>query len=109
MLAAVAAATALAIVASPGNGGAAKHWTLRCAPVGGTLPKAAQACTKLAAAGNWWAQTPPGTMCSDIYGGPQTARVAGTYRGRRISTRFARRNGCETARWNRVSFLLVTR
>jgi hypothetical protein len=31
--------------------------------------------------------------------------VRGTYQGRRIWTRFARRDGCEIARWNRHRFL----
>jgi hypothetical protein len=35
------------------------------------------------------------------------AFVRGTFRGRRVSTRFARRNGCEIARWDRVAFLFA--
>ena len=51
--------------------------------------------------------TPPATICTQIYGGPQEAFVRGTFRGRRLSTRFARRNGCEIARWDRVAFLFA--
>jgi hypothetical protein len=40
-----------------------------------------------------------------IYGGPQTARVRGTYRGRKVEAVFNRKNGCEIARWKRVAFL----
>jgi hypothetical protein len=47
------------------------------------------------------------TVCTQIYGGPQEAVVRGTFRGRRVSIRFTRRNGCEIARWNRVAFLFA--
>jgi hypothetical protein len=79
--------------------------TLRCGPAGGTLPRAAQACRRLAAMRRPFAPTPKGMTCTEIYGGPQTALVAGTYAGRRIWTRFARRNGCEIDRWTRHAFL----
>jgi hypothetical protein len=35
------------------------------------------------------------------------ALVRGTFRGRRVSIRFTRRNGCEIARWNRMAFLFA--
>jgi Subtilisin inhibitor-like len=105
MVGAAAVTAALSIAVSPGDGGPTEHWTLRCAPAGGTLPKPAQACARLEALGRWYAPTPPGTMCSQIFGGPQHARVVGIYDGRRVWATFRRRNGCETARWNRVSFL----
>jgi Subtilisin inhibitor-like len=105
MHAAAAAVTALSIVVSPHDGGGAKRWTLTCAPAGGSLPSAAAACRKLAAHGRWYAPIPDGTACTQVYGGPQTARVTGTYRGRRLWVTFQRRNGCEINRWARVAFL----
>ncbi len=105
MHAAAAAVTVLSIVVSPSGGDTMKHWTLRCGPPGGTLPHAAEACTKLYRLDTPFKPTPPGTACSQIYGGPQTARVSGIYRGRRILATFTRRDGCETARWRRVAFL----
>jgi hypothetical protein len=100
-----AAVAALSIVVSPGNGGAQQHWTLRCGPAGGTLPHAVDACRRLAALDAPFAPVPPETACTDVYGGPQTAAVTGTFRGRSVWARFRRVNGCETARWNRVRFL----
>jgi hypothetical protein len=44
-------------------------------------------------------------MCTAIYGGPQTARVQGTFRGHPVRATFNRNGGCEIARWNRVSVL----
>ena len=46
------------------------------------------------------------TVCTDIFGGPQTASVEGTLRGDAISARFSRRNGCEIARWKLAAPLL---
>jgi Subtilisin inhibitor-like len=105
MHAAAAAVTALSIVVSPGDGGAGKRWTLECGPTGGSLPKAAAACRKLAQLGAWYAPIPEGTACTQVFGGPETARVTGRYRGRRLWIAFQRRNGCEIARWTRVAFL----
>ena len=105
MHAAAAAATVLSIVVSPGNGGTSRHWTLTCGPPGGTLPRPARACTGLARLRAPFAPVPKGTACSQIFGGPQTARVTGTYRGRHVRAAFNRQNGCEIARWQRVAFL----
>jgi hypothetical protein len=84
--------------------------TLRCDPPGGDAPDAAGACaalTKVAAVkgGDPFAPTPPGQMCTQIYGGPQTATVKGTWNGRPVDTTFARRNGCEVKRWNDLAAL----
>jgi hypothetical protein len=45
----------------------------------------------------------PGSICTEIYGGPQVALVTGILAGRRIWARFQRRDGCEIARWNRLA------
>ena len=88
---------------------AAKIWTLRCSPAGGTLPEAATACRRLSALRNPFAPTPPGTACTEIYGGPQEAIVRGRFRGRSIWTRLTRRDGCAISRWQRVAFLFPVR
>jgi len=46
------------------------------------------------------------TACTEIYGGPATARVRGTLRGERVDARFDRTNGCEIERWDRNRALL---
>jgi hypothetical protein len=104
---AAAGGTSLHIAVWPqGAEGAPHTWTLRCAPAGGTLPHPGRACERLLAAHAPFAPTPPGAACTMIYGGPQMARVTGTFRGHKVWTTFRRRNGCETARWNRVAYLL---
>jgi hypothetical protein len=85
-------------------------WVLRCNPARGSLPHAARACARLASAGaRAFAPVAPTTMCTQIYGGPQTAVVSGTVAGRRVQAQFSRENGCEVARWNRVSPWLLPR
>ena len=84
--------------------------TLTCDPVGGNAPDAAQACAgleKAAAAkgGDPFAPTPKGQMCTQIFGGPQTATVKGTWKGKKVDTTFGRKNGCEIKRWNDLAAL----
>ena len=49
---------------------------------------------------------PGDAVCTEIYGGPQTGRIAGTIGRRRVDARFSRENGCEIARHDAVRFLL---
>jgi hypothetical protein len=79
--------------------------TLRCRPAGGTLTRPGRACLRLASMRDAFAPIPKDMACTEIYGGPQTAVVAGTYRGKPLRATFARRNGCEIARWDRHAFL----
>jgi hypothetical protein len=84
-----------------------KVWTLVC-PEGGTLPNPAEACTKLAKMEDPFAPVPKSKACTQIYGGPETADVAGTFRGKPVNAHFNKGNGCEIARWNSVKFLFPT-
>ena len=79
-------------------------WTLRCNPARGSLPRPAVACRRLVKGGpKLFAAVPPDTVCTEIYGGPQVARVTGTVKGTRVWTTFTRTNGCEISRWQRLS------
>ena len=83
-------------------------WTLRCNPARGSLPRPARACARLDTGGaRLFARLPRNIVCTEIYGGPQRARVVGTVNGRRIFATFARSNGCEIDRWQRISPWLV--
>jgi len=91
-----------------GQQGPKHFWTLQCAPAGGTLPSAAEACSKLGRFTTTpFAPVPTDRACTEIYSGRQEALVVGTFRGRRVWARFNRRDGCQTARWNRLAFLFV--
>jgi hypothetical protein len=105
MLLAAVVATALTIAVAPGNGAATRQRTLHCNPTGGTLTGAASACKQLARLRAPFAPVPSGAMCTAIYGGPQIARVRGTFEGHTVRATFNRVGGCEIDRWNRVSFL----
>src|SRR5215218_5378314 len=96
--------TSLEISVTPGGKAPTKVWTLRC-PDGGTLPDAAEACSKLVSLDDPFAPVPKNVACTEIYGGPQVADVHGTFRGRQVDARFNRTNGCEIERWDRVQFL----
>jgi hypothetical protein len=100
--------TALEIsVWARGTDGPVRLWTLRCPPAG-TLPNAARACSRLDALGeDAFKPVPQGVACAQIYGGPQVAEVRGTFRGRRIETRFSREDACRIERWNRHAFLFA--
>jgi hypothetical protein len=45
-------------------------------------------------------------LCAQLYGGPMTAVVTGTYDAHTVWARLTRRDGCAIARWNKVGFLL---
>lgn len=83
-------------------------WTLRCDPTRGTLPRAARACARLATSGpKLFKPLPPNAVCTEIYGGPQKARVVGVVDGKRVWSTFTRTDGCQIGRWQRISPWLV--
>jgi len=86
------------------QGGDPQTWTLRCNPPRGTLPHPVVACRRLAT-GGWKlvAPVPPGSICTEIYGGPQVARLVGFVQGKKVWARFTRENGCQISRWNRLA------
>ncbi len=104
----VASGTSLQIsVWSEGRGsGPPDKWTLRCDPVGGTLLRRAAACRQLGAMKQPFAPLRDDLVCTDQYGGPQEALIAGTHRGSRIWVMLTLRNGCEISRAKRLGFLV---
>jgi hypothetical protein len=82
-----------------------RRWTLRCGPVSGTLPARSRACRRLFALSRPFRPVPRGVVCIQIYGGPQTAEVRGSLRGKPVAATFTRTDGCQIQRWNRVRFL----
>jgi len=88
------------------SGSAHSTYTLACPSGRGTLPGAHSACRKLSRLdASAFAPVPTGTACTEIYGGPQIARVTGTFADEAIDATFSRNNGCEIARWQRLDFL----
>lgn len=50
--------------------------------------------------------TPGDVACTQQYGGPETAKVTGTFRGEQVDATFSRQNGCEISRWQDAAPLL---
>lgn len=86
--------------------GNANVYTLKCAPARGSLARASAACTELLKMTRPFRPVPPDTFCTDLYGGPQQALVAGTFKGARVWALFSATNGCQISRAKRISFLL---
>ena len=83
-----------------------ERWTLRCDPAGGTMPRAAAVCRQLYAMTRPFARRAKNLVCTDQYGGPQQAVIAGTLRGDRVWVLIGMRNGCEISRAKRLAFLV---
>ena len=81
-------------------------WTLTCDPPGGDHPSPAAACGALAGVREPFAPLPADAICTEQYGGDQTARVTGTYRGAPVDLSLSRVNGCYIAQWDRLGPLL---
>jgi subtilisin inhibitor-like len=98
--------TDLTIVINDGSG-STKTWRLTCNPAGGTHPDPQAACQALEA--NGAAALPPvpkDKACTQIYGGPETATISGTWNGQTIMSIFARNDGCQISRWKLMAGLL---
>jgi hypothetical protein len=93
----------LTVSVQPNAHARTQHWTLTCGPAGGTLMHPATACAALTRVPDPFAPVKRGVMCSMIYGGPQTATIDGSWRGKPVHATFSRVDGCQTARWNRIA------
>ena len=72
----------------------------------GTHPDPGGAISAIAAATRPFEPVPRDAMCTQIYGGPQRARIEGVWRGQSVSASYDKRNGCEIARWKALSAVL---
>ncbi|MGC5345093.1 SSI family serine proteinase inhibitor [Streptomyces sp. DT24] len=97
-------------IANSGDPAANGTFVLECEPVGGTHPDPKGACARLAKAADLgddpFMPVPQDLMCTLQYGGPATAKVSGTWRGREFEASFERSDGCEIGRWNNLRPLL---
>ena len=89
-----------------GAGAAGESVRLTCDPVGGTHPRPEEAWAALDAHPEAFDPVPPEAVCTQIYGGDETATVTGVVRGREVDASFNRTNGCEIARWEALASLL---
>lgn len=101
-----ASRTELVIEYSPDRGAPVQRQTLTCDPAGGDHPDPERACADLAAAQEPFASLPSDTVCTQVFGGPQTATVTGTYRGEQVRLELSRSDGCRIAQWDRLGAVL---
>lgn len=101
----------LTISVSDGPGLPAVSWTLTCDPPGGTHPDAAAAAAVLneiiESGLDPFAPVPADMMCTQQYGGPETATITGTWRGRSVDASYNLTDGCEIGRWRRIRAVLT--
>ncbi len=81
------------------------HYTLRCSPAAGTVPRPGNACAVLARLAHPFAATAPATACPSLVLGPQEAHVVGTVRGTRVNA-WLNLAHCGVARWNLVKAIV---
>jgi Subtilisin inhibitor-like len=100
--------TSVEVTLWPGgrDAGGMHRVVLTCGPAGGTHPHSEEACAVLASEEDALEPVPADVACTQIYGGPQEARVAGVVGGREIDASLSRTNGCEIDRWDRLAPLL---
>jgi hypothetical protein len=51
-------------------------------------------------------QPPQDRVCTQIYGGPQTARITGTFGDKDVAREIKRNNGCDIEDWKQAQALL---
>ncbi|TKV27348.1 serine protease inhibitor [Arthrobacter sp. NamB2] len=73
-----------------------------------TLPNAEAACAALARLGTKFFTARPSkdAICTQQYGGPQTASITGELDGTSVLASFALTDGCEISRWDKVRDIL---
>ena len=106
-LAAAPASSSLAVEVDRGDGSAPEEWTLDCASPGDSdHPDAEAACAGLAASDDPFLPLAADVLCTEQYGGPETAQVTGSWQGEPVDLLVQRRNGCEIAQWDGLVPLL---
>jgi len=91
----------------PANRAGERRLTITCPEVPEDTDKDCQELLGLAAGDLFDAGLPPGTVCTEIYGGPQAVLVQGVLAGRNVDTVFTRTDGCRIERWDRAVPLLL--
>jgi hypothetical protein len=99
----------LEVVLDRADGTPVQTWTLTCVGfVEGTHPRAEQACAHLRSVDQPFAPVPEDALCTQQYGGPETARVTGLWGGEPVDLALSRTDGCRIAQWEALGPLLET-
>lgn len=97
----------LVVAQDLGDGSPPQRWTLVCAgQVSGDHPAAQAACDHLTGLAEPFTPLPTDLVCTEVYGGPQTASVTGTWQGDPVDLELSRTDGCRAAQWDGLGPLL---
>ena len=84
-----------------GDGTEPESWTLTCVGnASGSHPEAEAACAHLAGMADPFAPLPADRVCTEQYGGPQTAHVIGRWQGQPVDLQLSRVDGCAITQWD---------
>jgi hypothetical protein len=97
----------LRVALDRGDGSDVEQLTLVCdLAASGTHPAPQQTCEHLERLGGPFEPLPDDVLCTEQYGGPQTAQVTGRWQGRPVDLLLSRVDGCRIAQWDRLGPLL---
>jgi hypothetical protein len=90
-----------------GDGTEPENWTLTCVGfVEGTHPDAEAACAHLETVEAPFVPVADDAVCTEQYGGPETARVLGRWHGEPVDVELSRTDGCRISQWDALGPLL---
>ena len=90
-----------------GDGTEPETWTLTCVGfVEGSHPDPERACEHLEAMEDPFAPLPADVICTEQYGGPQTARILGRWNGGPVDLELSMTDGCHISQWEGLSPLV---
>ena len=90
-----------------GDGTEPETWTLTCVGVvDGSHPDAEAACSHLTGMTEPFAPLPSDVVCTEQFGGPQTAHVIGRWNGQPVDLELSRTDGCRISQWDALGPLL---
>ena len=97
----------LVIEVDRGDGSEPERYTLVCgnAPEG-DHPDPAAACTHLAGMDAPFAPLPTDMVCTEQYGGPETARITGRWHAEPVEAELSRTDGCRISQWDALGPVL---
>ena len=72
----------------------------------GSHPDAEAACAHLTALDDPFAPLPTDVVCTEQFGGPQTAHVLGRWNGEPVDLELSRTDGCRISQWDALGPLL---
>jgi hypothetical protein len=97
----------LVIVLDRGDGTEPERYTLRCTEApDGDHPDATAACAHLEGLEEPFAPLPADMVCTEQYGGPETARITGRWQAEEVDVELSRTDGCRISQWESLGPLL---